>query len=361
MELTAAETRVARTHAQLLAGSRGDRVADAVRHVVALQGQDVRANRLSARVRTNGLTRADVDAACADGSVVRTWAMRGTLHMLAAEDVGWIVALLGPRFAFGTRSRRLQLGLDEATCDRAAQEMRSLLAGGKSLTRAEIIAGIDVEAKGQGQAHLLGYAALTGVICRGPDASDDEPTYTVLDEWAGPSDVLSEEKAQARLAQRYLAAYGPATAEDFAAWSGLPLGPARAGFAAIAARLREVVADGEVAYVLDDPVLDDRTCVRLLGHFDTYLLGYRTRTNAVPAEHAKLLQSGGGFIMPSVSVNGRITGLWKHVWRKEKKQDLMVVTLDPFGVIAKRLLPAIRAEVADIGRFLGVRARLDVE
>ncbi|WP_186763052.1 winged helix DNA-binding domain-containing protein [Lentzea tibetensis] len=361
MELTAAQTRVARTHAQLLAGPRSDQVADAVRHVVALQGQDVRANRMSVRVRTNGLTGADVDAACAAGSVVRTWAMRGTLHMLAAEDVGWVVGLLGPRFAFAFRSRRLQLGLDEATCDRATGEIREVLAGGKVLTRAEIMAAIDVDVQGQAQAHLLGYAALTGVICRGPEMSDAEPAYTLLEEWAGPSEVLPEEKAQARLAQRYLAAYGPATAEDFAAWSGLPLGPARAGFAEIAAQLREVVADGRVAYVLDDPVLDDRTTVRLFGHFETYLLGYRTRENAVPAEYAKVLQTGGGFIMPSVSVNGRIAGLWKHAWRKEQKQDLMVVTLEPFGVIAKQLLPAIRAEVADIGRFLGVRARLDVE
>lgn len=86
-----AERRRARTATQGLAGERARTPVEAVRRVLALQSQDVRAARLAIRARGDGLTRHDVDAACADGTLVRAWAMRGTLHVLAREDVPWVV------------------------------------------------------------------------------------------------------------------------------------------------------------------------------------------------------------------------------------------------------------------------------
>lgn len=331
---------LARAHAQLLAGPRAGGVAEVVRTVVALQAQDIRANRLGVRVRSAGLTASDVDAACASGAVVRTWAMRGTLHMLAAEDVAWIVGLLGPRFAAAGRPRRLQLGLDDETTARGVTALRSVLSG-QSLSRGEIVAELDslgvvLDPKSQAPAHLLAYAALTGVICRGADIGDD-PTYALFSDWVGPFETLPEDEALARLASRYLVAYAPATAEDFAAWSGLTLRQARAGFAAI------------------DPVgspIVDEFSVRLLGHFDTYLLGYRSRELAVPAEYDRRIQSGGGFIMPAVLVNGRAVG----TWRQERKKGTLEVRVEPFGELPGGLRSALLAEVDDLGRFLGLPA-----
>src|SRR5262249_26117728 len=157
---------------------RGASVVDAVRHVVGVQGQDVRATRLSVRARTSGLERATVDAAVnTDRTVVRTWAMRGTLHLLAAEDVGWIVGLLGPYFAGRLAGGRRRLGLDEATCERGVAALRTGLAGGP-LIRGEIVNrladhGVVLDPKSQAPAHLLAYAAMTGVVCRGPDVTND--------------------------------------------------------------------------------------------------------------------------------------------------------------------------------------------
>lgn len=177
--MTTLDPLVARTVAQGLAGRRAASTADAVRRVVALQAQDVRANRLAVRARTDGLTRADVDTAVASGEVVRTWAMRGTLHMLAAEDVGWVVALLGPRFAHGLRGRRSRLGLDDVLSARGAEVIAE--AAREPRSRAELVEilrteGIDLDPRTQAPAHLIAYAAMTGRIQRGPDRGDDEPT-----------------------------------------------------------------------------------------------------------------------------------------------------------------------------------------
>jgi hypothetical protein len=87
--------------------------------------------------------------------------------------------------------------------------------------------------------------------------------------------------------------------------------------------------------------VDDKPPVRLLGHFDAYLLGYRDRRDILAAELDGRIRSGGGMIMPAVLVDGRIAG----TWRLDRKRELHV---ESFG--AK--LPSLRAEVADLGRFL---------
>src|SRR3954462_3593429 len=116
MRLGAEEVRRLRARAQGLGPDRleGD-VASVVRVLCGVQAQDVGAAPLAIRARSMGLVVEDVERALVqERSIVRTWAMRGTLHYLATEDVGWILALLGPGFAAGGRRRRAELGLDDA-------------------------------------------------------------------------------------------------------------------------------------------------------------------------------------------------------------------------------------------------------
>lgn len=352
--MNADATRAARLTAQLLRGAPVGTVADVARRLVGVAAQDVRANRLAVRVRLPGSTAAGVEAAVAAGSVVRTWAMRGTLHLLAAEDAGWVVSLLGPRFVARMAGRRRQLGLDDRACARGVAALRDVLAGG-GLTRPEVVArlvthGVELEPRSQAPAHLLAYAALTGTIRRGPETPDDEPTYVL-----GPGEPSDADPAQlqARLALRYLAGHAPASAADLAAWSGLPLGVARAGFAAIADRLRPVDTPGGPAHVLDhvpDPASPaPRGSVRLLGHFDPYLLGYRSRSLAVPDSFAGRIQAGGGFVMPAVLVDGVAVGTWRQQHRARHSE----VLVEPFGALPEDTPAGIEAEAADLGRFLG--------
>ena len=115
IQLTSAQLRFLRQRSQRL-GPR-DQLAplppdQVVRAVCAVQAQDAYAAVLSVWTRGAGLTSADVERArSVERSLVRTWCLRGTLHLLAAEDLGWMLALLGSFFAAGGRSRRLALGL----------------------------------------------------------------------------------------------------------------------------------------------------------------------------------------------------------------------------------------------------------
>lgn len=325
----------ARAYANGIGSDRARTVVDAVSRVVALQGQDVRAARVAVRARSDGLTRQDVDDAVARGDVVRTWAMRGTLHMLAARDLGWVVKAVGAYFRDRQAPRRRQLGLDDAACERGVAQLESVLTG--PLTRAEIKERLDLDLSGQAAPYFLGFAALEGVICRGPERGS-EPTYVLVRDWVtdSPDD---------QLALRYLRGYGPASPEDLAAWSGLPVTVARRAFEDVRDLLVPV---GELFAVGE---LREAGEARLLGHFDALLLGYRERS--VPLEYTRKIQSGGGFVMPTVSVGGRVVATWRL-----SIQDSVEVT--PFTTISPRLLRELADDVADLGRFLGRQAELSV-
>jgi winged helix DNA-binding protein len=365
--LGADELRRLRLRAQRLAGPRPGEVAGVVRAVGGLQAQDTPASRLAVRPRSRGPDEAAVRRACnQDRSVVRTWAMRGTLHMVAAEDAGWLVALLGPVFAAADRRRRLQLGLDDDLCERALAALRAVLAAGPrsraDLVRGLAAEGVRIDPSGQAPAHLVGYAALRGLVCRGPDLDGDQASYVLLEDWvgAGRAPALGPDDALAELARRYLGGHGPAGPEDLAAWSGLPVGRARRAFELVAGELWELEAGGRRLWVPagapaagdgpDDPV------VRLLGRFDDYLLGWRGRDLVLDPRFARRVAAG-GWVHPVVVVDGRVAG----TWRARRTGGRLEVTVEPFtGRLPRGTGPGLEAEAADLGRFLGVETRLEV-
>ncbi len=109
--------------------------------------------------------------------------------MLATPDVGWVVELYRPPPAVPTRRQR-ELGLDADLLTRALPAIREVLSGNGPLTRAALVTGLAgkgvvVDHRSQAPAHLVAYAARQGLICRGPDLTDDEPTYVLVDEWVG--------------------------------------------------------------------------------------------------------------------------------------------------------------------------------
>src|SRR4051812_43404212 len=120
-QLSPDQVRWLRLRAQHLQSPDGSTdVAQIVQACGGMQAQEAPAAALSVRARSRGLVAADVERARVEArTVVRTWAMRGTLHLVATVDLGWLLGLIGPPFIQGTRRRRLELGLDEATCRRA--------------------------------------------------------------------------------------------------------------------------------------------------------------------------------------------------------------------------------------------------
>jgi Winged helix DNA-binding domain len=342
-------------------------VVETVRELCGVHAQLPSASALALRPRTSGLAAADVERARAgERALLRTWCMRGTFHLIATPDAGWLLALLGPVLIAKAGRRHAELGLDEDTFARALRVIRRALSRGGPLTRAELaerLAAAGVDPSGQRIAHLVHRAGLEGLVCHGPDRGA-EPTFVLLEDWTAGEAALprsiDREVALGELARRYLAAYGPAGPRDLAWWSGLEVREARTAWSRVAGELIEVEVAGEPAWLpasraawLADPGPSE-PLVHLLPGFDPLMLGYRSRSLAVPDEHARAVWTGGGFIKPTLTVNGLAVATWSSTRRAHHLE----VTVEPFDGLPGRLLARLEAEVADVGRFLEVAASL---
>ncbi len=134
MELSAEAVVGERLRRNRLSSEQARMAAEVIVALCGVQAQDLPAARLAVRARSTGLTDAGVEAArLGDRSFVRTWAMRGTLHLVASEDLEWLRRLLSAGSIKASTRRSVQLGLDEATYRRAMDLMDGALAGGVGL------------------------------------------------------------------------------------------------------------------------------------------------------------------------------------------------------------------------------------
>jgi hypothetical protein len=290
--------------------------------------------------------------------------MRGTLHLIPTEDFGWLMDLIGPVFVRAGRGRRAQLGLDDESGPLAVRTLCNVLAERGPSTRDQIVERLaerGIRLAGQARPHLLGLAALEGMICLGP-MQGRQPTYVRVSDWSVPGPALPREQALARLAERYLAAFAPATPGDFATWSGLSLTDARSGWRQIAPLLAEVEVAGSPAWMLKAQqrslsVLEvHRPRVRLVPNFDNYLLGYRSRELILTDAHARRVYTGGGMLHPVVLVDGQGQATWK-IDRRRAGIDVIV---EPFEGLADDLQTGLEQEIADLAHFSGATVRLVV-
>lgn len=291
-----------RLHSQRLAGNAATSPHEVVSHFGAIQAQDYLGALWAIGARMKNATEAEVEEAIAAKKIVRCWPMRGTLHFVAAEDARWMLELLAPRMLKRHRTRlERDFSIDRAVVRRARTVIERKLRG-RAMTRAELYATLDdakvPTAKGRGL-HLIFALAHELVICFG-ERRGKQPTFVLLDEWLPASKPKPREEALGELATRYLQSHGPATATDFAWWSGLTPKEAK----------EAIALAGEPRYVAAK-----KTGALLLPPFDEYTVAYRDRSAVLDARFAKKVNAGGGMLNAIVVVDGMVVGTWKRTLR----------------------------------------------
>ena len=308
--------------------------AAAARAVVGVQAQDVRAAGLALRSRVPGLRRADVDGC----GLVRTWTVRGTVHLIDPSDRPWLHAAVGP----GNRARFDAAMRQRGEYDLAARMLPDMIAvlGERPLERAALLRELAARGHpGLGQRSinvLMPWAASQGLVVGLADGR-----YRA----AEPPAAVDADLALATLAGRYLAGYGPAAPADLASWSGLPLGTARRALAALdhpeaAGGLLALPGTLDAAAPPAPPAL-------LLAAFDPLMLGYRSREPVVAAGDDRRILPGGGMLRAAVLIDGRAAGTWALTAEGGRR----TVRIDWFRRPAHSA--QLRAEQLDIERFLG--------
>jgi len=326
-----------------------------VRHLLAVQAQDLPSARLALRARGEGFGRADVDAALGDAALVTAWLCRGTLHLVGREDYSWLLGLTAPRRLANSRRRLGQEGVAPGDAERAVRIIESALGEEGPLTRPELAARVaakGIRSDGQAAPHLLALAALRGRVVLGPMRGERQ-AFALTRDWLGtdpPAQLTGDARrpALAELARRYLRGHAPANAADLSRWAGLALGDARAGLRAIGDELEEL-GDGlvEPAGRRSDP---GRLPPRLLPAFDPYLLGWRERAYVVPGEHERRVYPGGGLLRAAAVVDGLAVATWSA--RREGGQ--LRVAVHTFEGLTRGVSERLEAEAADVARYEGL-------
>lgn len=295
--------------------------AELVAWLGAVQGQDFLAAKWALGLRLPTTTETAIDQAIADRSVVRTWAMRGTLHLIAADDVRWILNLLRPRLHILSASYLRRLELDEKKLTKSYDAMTNALSGGKQLIRQELnvaLAQAGIPTHDIRMNLLLVRAASDGLICCGVRRGS-ENTYTLLDEWIAPTKPRERDDALAELTKRYFLSHGPATLQDFVWWSGLTVAEAKAGIHSVKEQLIQEMYNKQTYWMAQHERFgyDTSLAVHLLPSFDEYLVGYKNRTAALGSlDFKQIVSAGNGIFSPVIVVDGRVAGTWKRTVQK---------------------------------------------
>lgn len=342
-----------RLSSQWISRSPATSARDVVQWMTAMQGQDLASVLWSIGVRWPGSIAADIERAFSAGAIVRSWPMRGTLHVVVAEDLPWMLGLTSARMLQRSAARGRALGITDRHLGAARDAASGALGGGLGLGREDLyraFESVGIDTTGQRGYHLLWNLAQNAVICLGPWVNGRQ-AFVLVDEWIGTGRALDRDEALAEFALRYFSSHGPATIRDFAWWSSLTLADARAG-TAIAAGDLERRTDGDDEYFLaPDRAEARRDRVRLLPGFDEFLLGYQTRSPQLAPHHAgRVVPGGNGVFLSTIVDDGNVVG----TWTRTTSAGRVSLATQRFSPGSSRLDDGITRAGGEFARFLGL-------
>ena len=346
-----------------------------VRDMGGAQAQLLSAAQISLWPRVRDLQIAHVEKALSERTLVKASCMRRTLFLVPSKALAIFV-----RGSVRRAEKEIRWARGKGVPDRVIEAAIDAALGAldQPLTRPEIAERVSralgvqmqaVQGGGWGRqsklaavpvgkltypvVDLLHLAGARGVICYGPNRGN-EPTFVRADAWIPQWQDVPREQAERILLRTYLRAFGPVTAADFAMWSGISLTDAREIWAREQAGFAPVNVEGWAAAVLREDLDElagagfERPLIRLLPHFDSFLLGHKEREHLVAMKHRPNVYRPQGWIAPVVLVDGRATAVWEHAWEGNRLRVKVV----KFGSLSRRITAGIREEARDLGRFL---------
>ncbi len=335
-----------------------------VSDIAGLHAQVMSSAELTLWARVDDLPRAAVERALwEDRALVKTWAMRGTLHLLPSAELPlWIGAQAALRARTDNPVWLRHHGLSREQADALLEAVPAALSDGP-LTRDALAAEVGqrsghpelADKLRGGYGDLLKPLAFRGDLCFAPSEGQNV-RFTRPDRWLGAFAPLDPDEATREVARRFLAAYGPATREDLARWFGTTSAP-QAGrwLRALGGDAVEVDVEGRRGYLLAADAeaagaAAPAGAVRLLPAFDHYVVATpRDEQAAIAPEQRDRVYRPGGWFSPVLLVDGRMAGVWRH----EAAGGRVAVTIEPFAPVPGEVRDAAEAEAARLGAFLG--------
>ncbi len=338
---------------------------DVVRTICGLHAQVQSSAELTLWARVDGLGAGAVaDALWTRRTLVRTWAMRGTLHLLPADELAMWVGAQGvdrPRYELASWTRAY--GMSSAEAVAVLDAIRDAL-DGEPLMRDELADAVAARlaSKRLGEAVRGSFGTMPKLAAFRGDVVFAKPAgqkvrFTRPDRWlADDWQPAPASAAMADVIRRHLAAYGPASRETFARWFGMS-SPARAGklIAALGDELTTVSVEGWEGWMLAADIDAAKAArpsgvVSLLPAFDQYVVAApREETPVLAARHKDRVYRPQGWLSPVLLTDGRIAGVWRH----ERKGGVLGVTIEPFGAVGTDVRGGAEREAQRLAEYFG--------
>ena len=334
--------------------------AGAVHALAAVQAQDCVGAKWAVALRTRGATDAEVEQALSDGSILRTHVLRPTWHFVHPGDIRWMLALTAPRVKAAMAYYDRKLELTPAVYRRSNAAIVRALRDGEHLTRAELARAIQgagvAPASGQHLGHLMLRAELEALVCSGRRRGK-QFTYALLDERVPPMPALGRDEALLELTRRYFATRGPASARDFAWWSGLTMRDVKRGLELAASELQRVRVEGRDLWRTGREGAPGTSSAHLLPNYDEYVVGYKDR-GAIARRLGDAQRGGGANLLFShvALMDGELVGSWTRTLGK----GTVVVDLTPLTRLTPGEEPRIGEAAKLYGDFLGTSVDLRI-
>jgi DNA glycosylase AlkZ-like len=335
-------------------------VARVAGRLCGVQAQVASSAELAIRVRRARSRPGEVGRELSAGRLVKTWAMRGTLHLFRTEEAGAFLSLIASGRSWERPSWQRYFGVSPRQIEALRRAAREAL-DGRALTREELVAevvgyrglGHVGEALRSGWGTLLKPLAWQGDLCFGPSRGNRVTFVRPEDASARWTGVPDPDEAAPVAIAAYLGAYGPTTADSFGNWlAGGWFGKRRLRewFGALGDVVASVDVEDERAYVLASDVdelasTEPTTAVRLLPGFDQYVLGPGTADgHVVSAARRAEVSRQAGWISPVVVAGGAVCGTWEL--------DGERVRVSWFREAGRTPRAALRAEVERLASIL---------
>lgn len=307
-----ASERLTRT---FLVGSPWKTARDVVRALVAVQSQDYDGAKWAVSQRS-GLSDEAIEREFNSGAILRTHVLRPTWHFVDPKDIRWMLKLSAPRIMTIMSSYDRQLGLDAKVYRRASRVIEKALRDNNFLTRTELkeaLARAGFSAlDGQRLGRLVMRTETDAIICSGPRRGKQH-TYALLDERAPAVPVRDRDEDLLDLAVRYFSGRAPATAHDFAWWSGLAMRDVKRGIDVAGKQLERIDSDGTAYWRHGSVPAPAGPSAHLLPNYDEFFIGYRDRSAI--GRRLKSISSvtgGSSLIAHVLVVDGQLVGGWKR-------------------------------------------------
>ena len=287
---------------------------DVVLWMGAIQAQDYNMSKWAVGARLASSTITDVENALAKGEILRTHVLRPTWHLVADEDLCWMLNLCKQKLQAIYASYSKHLGVDVKKFCTVSNLIEKMLEGNNHLTRQEIavkltISGITVDASQI--IHFMYLAETEGIVCSGKD-KERKQTYALVSERVNKIKKLQKNESLAMLASKYFKSHSPASIQDFTWWSGLSSADSKLAINLIDCDLYKQQFGKTLLYIHKSCDIKTKLsdCACLLPAFDEYLISYKDRTAVIDEKHQPKAFTKNGIFYPIVMHNGKIVGNW---------------------------------------------------